>query len=463
MKRIEVLLGALLVPLDALAIVAALFLSYRLREAGINLFPGQQFGEITVLPDFLTYVRNFVFPSVVLILLTAAALGLYTLRTTQSAWREVGGVWVAAALWLVIVIGYFSLFRREFFYSRALLVYAVLGIGLFMSFVRSGLTITQRALLRSGIGKRTVVSLGGTALADIAESTLANDLRYQYLGHLSDLDALKRFVRQRQIDLVLQTDVHANSNETISLIDYCRSNHIGYGFLPPVLVDVPHLLQVERLGLLPIMRFQPTTLDGWGRIAKRLFDIVVSALLIIILLPLGIVIALLIVLDSGWPVFYRSVRVGEQGRKKIRVLKFRSMVQNADAQKQALLSLNHRRDGPLFKVRSDPRITRIGAPLRRWTLDELPQLWNVLLGHMSLVGPRPHLPEEVARYSAEQRRVFAVKPGVTGLAQVSGRSDLSFSEEVRFDLQYIEEWSLTLDLWILLRTVVVVLGRKGAD
>jgi lipopolysaccharide/colanic/teichoic acid biosynthesis glycosyltransferase len=139
------------------------------------------------------------------------------------------------------------------------------------------------------------------------------------------------------------------------------------------------------------------------------------------------------------------------------------MIKGADAQKRALDAMNHRTDGPLFKVRNDPRVTRVGRFLRRWTLDELPQLFNVLVGHVSLVGPRPHLPDEVELYSLEQRRVFAVKPGMTGLAQVSGRSDLPFDEEVRYDLQYIEEWSLLLDLWILWRTPFVILSKRGAD
>jgi lipopolysaccharide/colanic/teichoic acid biosynthesis glycosyltransferase len=125
--------------------------------------------------------------------------------------------------------------------------------------------------------------------------------------------------------------------------------------------------------------------------------------------------------------------------------------------------MSHRNDGPLFKVRNDPRVTPFGHFLRHWSLDELPQLINVLVGEMSLVGPRPHLPEEVDQYSPYERRVFAVKPGITGLAQVTGRSNLKFEEEVKLDLQYVEEWSLFLDLWILWRTVFTVLKRDGAD
>jgi lipopolysaccharide/colanic/teichoic acid biosynthesis glycosyltransferase len=194
-----------------------------------------------------------------------------------------------------------------------------------------------------------------------------------------------------------------------------------------------------------------------------LFDITVSGFFLILLSPLLLVIAIIVVLDSGWPVFYVSKRVGQHGRRMVPTLKFRSMVKHADIMKSELITQNHRTDGPLFKIRNDPRVTRAGAVLRRWSLDELPQLFNVLFGQMSLVGPRPHLPDEVELYKPEERRVFAVKPGITGLAQVSGRSDLPFKEEVRLDLQYIEEWSMRMDVWILWRTLMVVISRKGAD
>jgi len=318
-------------------------------------------------------------------------------------------------------------------------------------------------MLRSGVGRLLVLSVGTQPLATHAKEALQGDVRYAYLGHLPGLDALKRILFQRPVDLVLQTDPDAESDATLTLIDYCRSHHVGYGFLPPVLADVPHMLQVERLGLLPLIRFRPTPLDGWGRVGKRLFDIVGSLFLLLILSPFLLLLAMAILIDGGWPAFYVSTRVGEQGRHRVGLLKFRTMVRNADAIKEQLLSVNHRCDGPLFKMKNDPRVTRFGKILRRWTIDELPQLWNVFMGQMSLVGPRPHLPQEVEKYSLKQRRVFAVKPGMTGLAQVSGRSDLSFEEEVRFDLQYIEEWSVLLDLWILWRTIFTVVGKRGAD
>lgn len=200
-----------------------------------------------------------------------------------------------------------------------------------------------------------------------------------------------------------------------------------------------------------------------GRVWKRLFDLIGSFLLLIIFAPLLLIIAFLILLLSGWPIFYVSHRTGQYGREKVSLLKFRTMIKGADDQKGSLLPQSHRTDGPLFKVKDDPRVTTIGKLLRRFSIDELPQLLNVLVGHLSLVGPRPHLPDEVARYGSWHKRVLTVRPGITGLAQVSGRSNLPFDEEVRLDLRYIEEWSLSFDVWILWRTLFVVVFGRGAD
>lgn len=463
MKRTEALFGVLRVPLDALAFVAALLLSYHLRQANVDLFPLPLLSEFTNLPPLPEFLMSFVFPSAIAVVILGALLGLYTLRSTVSAWGEVGRVCAVNGLWLVLVIGWYALVLRDFFPSRALLVYAAVFSVIFISAGRASLTLLQRSFLRAGVGRRAVVSIGTVALAQAARDVLRDDINYWYLGHLSDLEGLRRLGHQHEVDLVVQTDPNPSSTETITLINYCRSHQIGYAFLPPVLADVPHQLRVERLGLLPLICFQPTPLDGWGRVAKRLFDLVFSLILLIVLSPLMLIIAIAIVIDSGFPVFYVSARVGDQGRRTLRMVKFRSMVRDADKKKEFLQSLNHRNDGPLFKLKNDPRVTRVGKFLRRWTLDEFPQLWSVFMGRMSLVGPRPHLPEEVERYSSEQRRVFAVKPGMTGLAQVSGRSDLSFDEEVRLDLRYIEEWSLLFDLWILWRTGFVILKKDGAD
>ncbi len=463
MKRSELFLGLLRLPVDALAVMAALLLAYRLRAAQVDLVPGVQLLEpATTLPALGFYMDTFVVPSMGVFLVLAAVMGLYALRSTRSAWWEMGGVIVASLLWLVLVVAWFFFVEKQLFYSRMLLFHAIFFLVLFSVAGRTTLVLLQRAMLKLGIGVRTVVSVGRHTITSLARRTLEHDSHYRYVGHLEDLAGIRRLSHMPVIDLVLQTDPNPDSEETVTLIDFCRSHHIGYGFFPPVFSDVPHQLRIERLGMLPMMRFQPTPLDGWGRIVKRAGDIVVGAALLLLLSPLFLLLALCIILDSGWPVFFVSPRVGDYGRRKIPMLKFRSMVCDAEAHKQELLHLSHR-DGPLFKVHGDPRVTRFGHVLRRWSLDELPQLFNVLIGQMSLVGPRPHLPSEVERYTHIQRRVFAVRPGMTGLAQVMGRSSLPFDEEVKFDLQYVEEWSPFLDLWILWRTVFAVLKKDGAE
>ena len=463
MKRAEAYFRVLRLPVDALAVAAALLLSYHLRRANIDLLPGIQLLEpATTLPILREYIRTFVIPAIVLFLILAMGFRLYSLSLTMSAWVEVGRVLVVAGMWVALVVFWFFFVEKQLFYSRILLLHSTFFITLFVLTTRATLTLFQRSLLSWGIGRTVVASVGAGPIASIARAVLQADKRYEYLGHARDCAGLHQLPGHRRLDLVLQTDAHPKSATTGELIEECRSRHIGYAFLPTVFTDVPQKLKVERLGLLPMLRFQPTPLDGWGRVFKRAFDIIASAAALLLLSPIFLLITICVLLESGWPIVYVSSRVGEFAKRRIPVLKFRSMIHNADSRKEELLDANHR-DGPLFKVKRDPRVTRVGGVLRRWTLDELPQLLNVFLGHMSLVGPRPHLPPEVDQYTSYQRRVFAVRPGMTGLAQISGRSDLKFQEEVSLDLQYVEEWSMLLDLWILWRTLFVVLGRDGAD
>jgi lipopolysaccharide/colanic/teichoic acid biosynthesis glycosyltransferase len=194
---------------------------------------------------------------------------------------------------------------------------------------------------------------------------------------------------------------------------------------------------------------------------KRLFDVVVALTALALLLPLWIAIAVLVKYETPGPVFYVHTRVGRGGRP-FRMFKFRSMVQNAEHLRAALEQHNEMKGGILFKMQRDPRVTRLGQVLRRSSLDETPQLINVLLGHMSIVGPRPPLPAEVAKYSPAQRLRLQAKPGLTCLWQVSGRSLLDFDQQVRLDVQYIQQRSLWLDLWIVLRTIPAVFAAKGA-
>lgn len=229
----------------------------------------------------------------------------------------------------------------------------------------------------------------------------------------------------------------------------------------PGLMDVagPRLHVSGVLGM-PLLRVSEPTLTGFRRMVKEGVDRLGAALLLLFLAPLLFLVAVAIMVDSRGRVFYTQRRTGKGGRE-FTMVKFRTMVTNADALRSRLAAANEGA-GLLFKIRKDPRITKVGQILRRYSIDELPQLFNVLAGHMSLVGPRPPLPEESAKYGPEVRRRLLVKPGLTGLWQVSGRSDLSWEESVRLDLRYVEDWSLALDAVILWKTVRAVLSGEGA-
>ncbi|WP_221324432.1 sugar transferase [Actinoplanes sp. L3-i22] len=211
---------------------------------------------------------------------------------------------------------------------------------------------------------------------------------------------------------------------------------------------------------LPMLHVEHPRLHGGSRLVKELVDRVGAILLLVLFAPVLLAVALCVRVTSRGPVLFRQVRVGRDGQK-FRIFKFRSMYVDAEARLTELRHLNEH-DGVLFKIRDDPRVTPVGRWLRRFSLDELPQLLNVLSGRMSLVGPRPPLPTEAAAYADDVRRRLAVKPGMTGLWQVSGRSDLSWEEAVRLDLRYVENWSLSLDLVILLRTMTAVVRSSGA-
>jgi exopolysaccharide biosynthesis polyprenyl glycosylphosphotransferase len=218
---------------------------------------------------------------------------------------------------------------------------------------------------------------------------------------------------------------------------------------------------VDDLQGIPVMTIQSGPTDGWQLVMKRLIDLAGSAVLLLALAPLFAIVALLIRLDSPGPVFFSQERVGFN-KRRFRILKFRTMVVEADKQQELLEHLNEA-EGPVFKIKNDPRMTRIGAFLRRFSIDELPQLINVFRGEMSLVGPRPLPVRDVERIDAQwHKRRFSIKPGITCLWQVNGRSNIGFNDWVRMDLDYIDKWSLSLDLLILVKTIPAVFKGPGA-
>ena len=313
------------------------------------------------------------------------------------------------------------------------------------------------AALRPGRGPNLV--LVGACLIGAVEPDEVEQLPLKVLG---DLSTVPEVARASECDTVVLLASPELDNDTLRSLTWKLQDHGVSLALVPILRRVATgRILMDTIGGMPLLHIRAPILNGPLRVCKELVDRVVAALMLLALAPVMLGLAALVRGTSAGPALFRQRRVGLDGRE-FTVLKFRTMVDDAERLRVHLEHLNEVGDGPLFKVREDPRVTRVGAVLRRYSLDELPQLINVLTGDMSLIGPRPPLPSEVAAYTGDVGRRLAVKPGLTGLWQVSGRSTLSWADSVRLDLDYVENWSALLDAEILLRTTTAVVRGTGA-
>ncbi len=332
-----------------------------------------------------------------------------------------------------------------------------------------------RLRFRGDLQFRTLI-IGTTAEADhLLGAMRAKGLGFQVVGHVCTgeeyerLDGLRVYGSLRHLrsavdesgaDCVFMASTAVTPEAMAEVSRVVRSRPIEVRVSSNMTEIMTSRLMVQQVGSLVALSLKAVRLTGPQAVAKRTLDIVLGSLAFVISLPLWGVVALAIKLDTRGRVLYRQERIGRDARP-FSILKFRTMVVGAEAMLEGLQSKNEA-TGPLFKLRLDPRVTRVGSWLRMWSLDELPQLLNVLKGDMSLVGPRPPLPNEVARYEDWHHDRLVVRPGITGLWQVRGRSQLPFDDYVRLDLYYIENWSVAYDLYILMKTVPAILLRKGA-
>jgi exopolysaccharide biosynthesis polyprenyl glycosylphosphotransferase len=289
--------------------------------------------------------------------------------------------------------------------------------------------------------------------------TLNGSQQLPTLGSLAQLD---KVLDEADVDRVIIAFSRASHQELLSCIRACRDRRIAVDVVPRLFELLDGARSLNQIGGLPLLSIGAPPLSGSARVAKRALDVVLSASALLLLSPVLLAVAAAIKLDTRGPVLFRQTRAG-RGGAEFRLLKFRSMYPDADKRKREYEAENEADDGVMFKIRKDPRITPVGRILRRTSLDELPQLFNVLQGEMSLVGPRPLILEE-SKHAAQNwhARRLDLRPGITGLWQVSGRSDLPFQEMVRFDYQYVAGWSLARDIEILLATIPVVLSGRGA-
>ncbi len=278
------------------------------------------------------------------------------------------------------------------------------------------------------------------------------------LQGLEELDRVLRASRATEVIVALDEDERQIVPHVTRLLSLA---HVRYSVVPSLFEHSFHATVLDRFGELPVVDVEVDPLNRVQRLFKRGFDVVLASGAIVLFLLPGLIIDAAIVLESGFPVFYTQERVGRNGRR-FQMLKFRTMVKDADKHLEELADKNETGSDLMFKIRDDPRVTRIGRWLRRTSIDELPQVINVLRGEMSIVGPRPPLPSEVSKYEQHHYARLRCVPGITGLWQVSGRSNLGFDDMVKLDRYYLENWSLKLDLSIVLKTFAVVLRRKGA-
>ncbi len=473
MNKIRLLFVALRIPADILAIALGVITSYYLR---FNILPSLSTKLVVVeqlsLLEFINITVWFPFVAITALLF----VGAYSTDQKQSLGKQIVHILIASGIWFMFTVSYYFL-TRTLPFSRLATIYVTAFVTIYLIGGRTILTIALKHLLKKGYGKQKVLFLGYTTAIEKIIKKLTNNPEFELIGYLANEKAeeaqinylgtpneIRTISSQNSIDLLIN-NLGESTIKTSHLIELCRSKHLQYYAIPRALELYEYKFDFTTLQGVPALEWQNTTLKGWGRVIKRIFDLSIAIPAIIVLSPIFLIVAVLIKLDSKGTVFFRYLddgkiakRIGQKG-ELFYCYKFRTMHSNTHNQRYTELAEQNSRKGPLVKIQNDPRITRVGKWLRRYDIDEIPQLINVIKGDMSLIGPRPHLPEEVEQYKDNEKFVLSIKPGITGMAQVSGRSRLDFQDEVRLDSYYIEHWSLWLDIKILLKTIPVALQK----
>lgn len=471
MKRFEFIFTVLQVPFDFCALLIAAIAAYMFRFSPIVLAWKPVAFDLS-LTEYL-YISFFVALGWIVLF---ALLGLYVPNQNRKFFPDVVRIIIGCSSGLS-AISLYILFTQQLFDSRFLVLFSFLFAIAFLVLARLCSRIVKYLLYRARVGLRRVVIIGKGDLSTMIVQLLEQHSSYGYhiVGQYTGWGAKqKKEILTQSIDELIVLDTSLTRDDMVRLISFCHEHHIVFKYAADLFSAYASHSRIHPLEGVPIVELIRTPLEGWGSVVKRLFDVVLSLFFLIVLIPVFLLVACIIFCETGRPVFYKNERIGERGRKFF-VYKFRSMYvkdctgpqfgargKQAEKKEQELIKKQNTRHGPIYKVADDPRVTPFGKLIRRLSLDELPQFLNVFTGTMSIVGPRPHQPREVEGYIEEHKKVFAIKPGVTGLAQISGRSDLSYEEEVRLDVFYIEHWTLFLDIIIFLKTPFVLFKRRKA-
>lgn len=454
---------------DFLALVAAFSVAYILR---VKYDPRPLLQQIPA----LTYLKAFLFVLPFWILVHAF-IGLYSHEVREKRFTELGRLVVGSFLGILVVIGYDFITNGSIFPARLVPVYGLgLGFG-FLVLFRTLARGFQRTLFRFNIGTSNLLIIGNTNASEEIAHQLGDTRTsgFSILGvvgrettsfkHFASLEEALEKIKE-PLHSIIHTELYKDQDKNNALLEYAQQNHISYRFMPGNSDMFVGNIEVELLAGSPVIAVHQTALVGWGKVVKRLFDTLTASVLLVIVSPIFLIVAVLNYVSSGG-VFFRQTRLTRFNRE-FRVFKFRSQYKKYDGttpeEAFALmgkpeLAKQYRENGDYLA--EDPRVTPFGKFLRATSLDELPQLINVLKGDLSLVGPRALIPKELSAYE-KRHTILSVKSGITGLAQVSGRRNISFEDRRKLDMYYVQNWSFWLDLVILLRTVRVVLTGEGA-
>jgi exopolysaccharide biosynthesis polyprenyl glycosylphosphotransferase len=464
--------------LDAAMLNIAFLAAYYLRYV---LFRGVQFTTPFVNEPLTTFF-TFEIAVTVGVLFTFWAKGLYRLRATGNWFRQFWTILSATTIAYAIFSAYAFIFRDSDLTvsnTRALVAFTWVTIIVLVSFARMLVSGLLTALYRQGIGLANVLVVGSGRLGKLMMQQIAasphlgyrvvgfvydpegetTDFgRFHALGPMAELDSLIRGNHVSDVIIALPSHQHQQILRTVRI---CERAGADFKLVPDLYELSLSRIDVDAIEGIPLIGLRRSLTGTWPYRVKRLIDVVGAVMVLAVSSPLWALIALAIKLDSPGPVLHHQTRLGYRG-EPFECIKFRSMHVNADQMLRRLRGRSNGDERGKFKLRDDPRRTRVGRIIRRASLDELPQILNVFKGDMSLVGPRPPLPEEFDRYEDWEKARLEMPPGITGLWQVRGRSDIDFNEMVLMDLYYIENWSLRLDIQILLQTVPAVLSRRGA-
>jgi exopolysaccharide biosynthesis polyprenyl glycosylphosphotransferase len=471
MKRFELIFTFLQLPLDYFLLVLAGLTAYswRFSKFVTNLRPvmfgikWENYVAITLLVS-LIWIVIFIFS------------GIYSINPNRKLAKDIAKIIMACSTGFSAITMY-TFFTLQRFDSRFLVLMGWMLAIIYLILGRLAIRGLKAILYRLGVGLRKTVIIGEKSVANILKEMIRTEPRlgYKIMAHFPHFNLkTKQSLLYNKPDEIIFTDPKAHEEEVLEAIDFSNEHNVTFKYSADLFATFTTNMSVSTMAGIPIVELQRTRLIGWGHIIKRCIDVVGSIFFIILFSPLFIFISILVLIETGRPIIYKNKRVGQHG-KEFFVFKFRSMFQKdstgeqfgaegeiALAQEKELIKKNNLKTGPIYKIKDDPRVTKCGAFLRRWSLDELPQFFNVLRGEMSLVGPRPHQPREVINYPKHHRIVLAIKPGITGLAQISGRSALTFEEEIGLDTFYLENWNMFLDAIIILKTPFIVLKRDGA-